>query len=155
MSNTKQMQALSLRAFLPYRLSVLSNTVSKQIAELYQSQFGLSIWQWRLMAVLGEAPGLDATEIVTRTAMDKVAVSRAVSGLIEMGHVRREAAQNDGRRSLLYLTKKGEQTYDEIVPLAQAEEKAMTGALTKAERVELNRLLEKLAEAASPDRALW
>ena len=155
MSETKHMHALRLRAFLPYRLSVLSNTISKQIAALYQSQFGLSIWQWRVMAVLGEAAGLDATEIVTRTAMDKVAVSRAVTGLIELGHVRREAVQHDGRRSLLFLTKKGQQTYSKIARIAQSEEKAMTDVLTKAEAEELNQLLEKLADVVSPDRALW
>jgi DNA-binding MarR family transcriptional regulator len=107
------------------------------------------------MAILGEAPGLNATEIVTRTAMDKVAVSRAVSNLIDLGHIKREAAQNDGRRSHLFLTAKGEATYQQIVPMAVAEEQAATQGLTRAEISELNRLLEKVASAVSPDRLLW
>lgn len=155
MTDTQTSTSLSLGAFLPYRLSILSNTVSKRIADLYQSEFGLSMPQWRVMAIIGETPDLNATEIVTRTAMDKVAVSRAVSGLIEQGHIKREAAQDDGRRALLNLTVKGQRTYGEIVPMAQAQECAVTQALNADEITELNRLLGKLADAASPGRALW
>ena len=155
MNDTPTSNSLSLGAFLPYRLSILSNTISKRIADLYQSEFGLSMPQWRVMAIIGETPNLNATDIVTRTAMDKVAVSRAVSGLIEQGHVKREAAQDDGRRALLNLTPKGQRTYGEIVPMAQAQECAVTKALSVDEIAGLNRLLGKLADAASPDRALW
>lgn len=75
---------LRLSTFLPFRLSVLSNAISQKIAELYDREFGLSIWQWRVMAVTADTPGISATEIGQRTQMDKVAVSRAVAGLIEM-----------------------------------------------------------------------
>ena len=55
---------LRLNDFLPYRLSVLSNTISSAIAARYQSAFGLTIWQWRVMAVLGETPGLMASQVL-------------------------------------------------------------------------------------------
>lgn len=155
MSEIKTHPALRLGAFLPYRLSILSNTVSRRIAELYQSEFGLSVAGWRVMAIMGEAQGLTATEIVTRTAMGKVAVSRAVAGLITLGYVERRAAQNDGRQSLLFLTRAGQAAYERIVPLALAEEERVTGALSGDETRELNRLLGKLADAVSPERALW
>jgi len=155
MAQTDTLETLSLSAFLPYRLSVLSNTVSKRIADLYEAEFGLSMSQWRLMAVMGEAPGLNATEIVTRTAMDKVAISRTVASLIKLGYAKREASQQDGRQSLLYLTRKGQGVYGRIVPMARAEQDAVTEALSPSETEELNRLLGKLAKVASPDRALW
>jgi len=155
MAQTDTLETLSLSAFLPYRLSVLSNTVSKRIADLYEAEFGLSMSQWRLMAVMGEAPGLNATEIVTRTAMDKVAISRTVASLIKLGYAKREASQEDGRQSLLYLTRKGRGVYARIVPMARAEQDAVTEALSPDEIEELNRLLGKLAKVASPDRALW
>ena len=72
---------LHLEKFLPYRLSVLSNTVSSAIAAAYFMNFGLSIPEWRVMAVLASTPGLSAAEVTARTAMDKVAVSRAVAAL--------------------------------------------------------------------------
>ena len=48
---------LQLERFLPYRLSVLANTVSATIAGAYASQHDLSIPEWRVMAVLVAAAG--------------------------------------------------------------------------------------------------
>jgi len=155
MPDTPSTPSLRLREFLPYRLSVLSNTISRRIAELYDREFGLSIWQWRVMAVTGDTPGISATDIGQRTAMDKVAVSRAVAGLIELGYLERKASEEDGRRSRLYLTQTGQSVYDEIVPMALAEEQALEAVLSEEERNELTRLMEKLASSASPDRPLW
>jgi len=146
---------LRLREFLPYRLSVLSNTVSGKIADLYDREFGLSVWQWRVMAVLGEYAGITATEIGQVTAMDKVAVSRAVSGLIDSGHVSRKPSPADGRRSILSLTTKGKDVYDKIVPIALGAEHDLVETLSEPEREQLARLMEKLARTAEPDRPLW
>ena len=44
---------LNLEEFLPYRLSVLSNTISGTLAEAYSSQHGLTIPEWRVLAILG------------------------------------------------------------------------------------------------------
>ncbi|MEM1150533.1 MAG: MarR family winged helix-turn-helix transcriptional regulator, partial [Pseudomonadota bacterium] len=111
---------LSLAAFLPYRLSVLSNTVSSAIAADYQREFGLTIWQWRVMAVIAETAGLTARDVTARTAMDKVAVSRAVAALEERHLVSRRVDPGDARASHLDLTKAGRAIYLKIVPLALA-----------------------------------
>ncbi len=146
---------LRLSDFLPYRLSILSNTISRQIARLYDTEFGLTIWQWRVMAVLGETPGITATAIGRHTAMDKVAVSRAVAGLIELGYLERRTSSEDGRRSELRLTPMGQRIYAEIVPLALQVERELLDALNVEERAELERLLTKLGQVASPDQPLW
>jgi DNA-binding MarR family transcriptional regulator len=147
--------ALRLGEFLPFRLSVLSNTISKQIAEKYQETFGLTLWQWRVMAVIGETPGLGASDIVARTAMDKVAVSRAVAGLLTQKHLKRVAASDDGRRAHLHLTTTGQDVYERIVPIAQAELARIAAALSAVEIMQLNKILEKLSGQVSPDRPLW
>lgn len=148
-------ETLVLSAFLPYRLSVLSNTVSRAIAERYQRDFGLSIWQWRIMAVLGESGELTASEVCARTAMDKVAVSRAVAGLEADGHVRRARDAEDGRAARLSLSRSGRKIYSQIVPLALAYEAQLRSGLTEREMAQLNRLMAKLAAATSPDEPLW
>jgi len=81
---------LELEHFLPYRLSVLSNRISQEIARLYADRFQLNVTEWRLLAVLGRYPDLTATELVERTAMDKVAVSRAVASLVADGRLTRK-----------------------------------------------------------------
>jgi len=56
-----------LEDFLPYRLSVAANRVSRRFAGRYGAAFGLSIPEWRVMAVLGRFGRLPAREIAART----------------------------------------------------------------------------------------
>jgi DNA-binding MarR family transcriptional regulator len=135
---------LDLEHFLPYRLSVLSNTVSSALAGAYARRFGLTIPQWRVVAVLARSPGLSAAGVAERTAMDKVAVSRAVAGLARSGRVRRVQAVSDRRRSVLTLTARGHAVYRQIVPLALAYERRLLGELSPAEQAQFDRLLGRL-----------
>ncbi len=138
--------ALSLDRFVPYRLSVLANTVSAALSGAYARRFGLTIPEWRVIAVLARAPGLSAAEVAARTAMDKVAVSRAVTGLARNGRVRRQHAAHDRRRSVLTLTVRGRSVYRRIVPLALAYERRLLKALSAAEQDQFDELLARLLD---------
>jgi DNA-binding MarR family transcriptional regulator len=138
-------RVMKLHEFTPYRLSVLTNRISSLIARAYTERFGISIPQWRVIAVLGEQSGITATEVARRTAMDKVAVSRAVAGLVAGGQVRRTASQQDGRVAKLTLTAKGRRIYDEITPFALRYEAAVLDPLDPSERGSLDAILAKLS----------
>ncbi len=140
---------LALERFLPYRLSVLTNTVSRAIARLYAKRFGLSIPEWRVMAALGRYPELAASEICGVTAMDKVQVSRAVGRMERRLLVSRTGDAEDRRRRVLRLTAKGEAIHAEIVPLALEREAHLLAALSLGEYRELDRLLVKLQAQAA------
>ncbi len=140
---------LVLEQFLPYRLSLLSNTVSNTIAREYRDLFGLSIPEWRVMAVLGRFGPLTASEACERTATDKVTVSRAVARLIEQRLVKRETDPKDRRRSILKLTPRGTRTHRQIVPIARGRESELAAALTDKERRNLDALLVKLQQRAN------
>ena len=114
---------LKLEDFFPYRLSVLSNTVSTTVARAYDKRFKVSIPEWRVIAILGRFPGLSAVEVAERTMLDKVAVSRAVTKLIKKGRIDREFADADKRRSILNLSEEGKKLHDEIAELALAFER--------------------------------
>ena len=139
---------LDLDGFVPYRLSVLSNRVSSAIARQYSERFGLSIPEWRVMAVLGGTAGLSAREVAARTAMDKVQVSRAVASLMRAKRVARGGDVRDGRITRLSLTRQGRAIYDEIVPLALHLEELLLSALSPEERNSFDRLMMKLARQA-------
>lgn len=109
---------LILEDFLPYRLSITSHSVSTNIARVYEKRFGVSIPEWRVIAVLGRYPGLSAVEVADRTLMDKVAVSRAVTKLVKNGRIDRQFADADRRRSILKLSEAGRAVHNEIAPLA-------------------------------------
>jgi DNA-binding MarR family transcriptional regulator len=135
---------LHLENFLPYRLSVLSNTVSGAIAAAYFAHFGLSIPEWRVMAVLAANPGLSAAEVTARTAMDKVAVSRAVAALLAAGRLRRTMVKSDRRRTHLELTPAGERVYAQVVPVALNYERHLVAPLSARDRATLDRILRVL-----------
>jgi DNA-binding MarR family transcriptional regulator len=139
--------ALVLDDYLPYRLSIASNGVSGLIARAYQDRFGLTIPQWRLMAVLAEGE-LTPQALVSRTVMDKVTVSRAAQGLLARNLVSRTASESDGRSHILALTDTGRRLHAEIAPMALAYEAALLSGLTPEEVVTLKRLLIRLEAAA-------
>ena len=141
MSETPRLQ---LDRFLPYRLSVLSNLVSSAIAGSYSARFGISIPEWRVMAVLAMEPELSAAQVAERTAMDKVAVSRAVSSLLDKGRIERSVSPGDRRRSILKLSTEGVNIYREVVPLALRHEQSLLDVLDATDRVALERILDTL-----------
>jgi DNA-binding MarR family transcriptional regulator len=143
---TAEHAPLQLEHFLPYRLSILSNTISQAIADDYQSRHDISMTEWRVMAVLARYAGLSAREVAERTAMDKVAVSRALARLVEAGRVDRAVHDNDKRRSVLNLSDAGWAIHDEVAPMARAREREVLAKLDAEERIWLTRILDKLLE---------
>jgi DNA-binding MarR family transcriptional regulator len=141
--------SLELETFLPYRLSVLSNRVSNRIARSYETRFGLTIPEWRVMAVLGRFPGLTAAEVTERTAMDKVQVSRAVARLMASGRIEQKTVDADRRARHLFLSAAGRLDHGEIVPLAREMERQLAATLTPAERAQLDGILGKLLAASA------
>jgi DNA-binding MarR family transcriptional regulator len=140
---------LQLDAYLPYRLSVASNAVSGLIARAYSDRFDLSIPQWRLICVLAEDGGMTQAQIVNRTFMDKVTVSRAAQSLLKRRIVDRSEHQADGRSHVLALTSKGRELHGEIAPLAMAYEAALIAGLSPEEVALMRRLLLRLQSAAT------
>lgn len=143
-------EVLELERFVPYRLSVISNHVSQTIADAYAERFGIGITEWRVLAVLGRYPELSASAVAERTAMDKVAVSRAVSRLLGTGLIERETHGSDRRRSVLRLSTPGYRVYDQVVPMALDYERALLAGFSDEERATLDRLLTRLDQASHP-----
>ena len=140
---------LELDRFLPYRLSVLSNIVSTAISGAYEKRFGLTIPEWRVMAVLATAPDLSAAEVAQRTAMDKVAVSRAVASLLKQRRIVRQTARADRRRSLLRLSSAGRRVYAQVVPVALHYERDLLAPLSKQDRAVIDRAVRILLGRAT------
>jgi DNA-binding MarR family transcriptional regulator len=139
---------LILEDFLPYRLAILSHTVSSLIARVYDKRFGLTIPEWRVIAIVGRFPGLSAVEVAARTMLDKVAVSRAVTKLIKAGRIDREFADADRRRSILTLSEDGRKVHDEVAPLALEMEQDLLHGLDNEQVAMLNTVIERLLARA-------
>jgi DNA-binding MarR family transcriptional regulator len=105
------------------------------------------------MAVLARFPDLSAIEVAERTAMDKVAVSRAVQGLLSSKRVLRAYDKGDRRRSILRLSAAGQAVYTRVAPLALRYEEQLLSALSASDQRVLDRLLGRLMEQAQSMQA--
>jgi DNA-binding MarR family transcriptional regulator len=146
-------QALELENFLPYRLSVLAQIVSESLHDLYAGPFQLTVTQWRVMAALGRFAPLTASDVGQRIVMDKVAVSRAVAGLLQRGLVERATDRNDRRRASLKQSARGRAMHARIVPIALAYEKRLYEALADDERRQFDTLAQRLFDHAKALRS--
>lgn len=148
MTDLTRESALVLDRFLPYRLAVLANAVSKGIARLYADRFGITIPEWRILAVLGSFGPATSASIQARSAMDKVQVSRAIARLTDAGLVDREIDPGDRRRATIAMTPEGVRIYAEIVPLARSREALLLDGMSAEERAMIDRLLDRLTVRA-------
>jgi DNA-binding MarR family transcriptional regulator len=137
-------QPTRLSEFLPYQLSITSNAVSGRIALEYRQRFGLSVPEWRVMAVLGDSGPLTQRDLTRLTLMDKVAVNRACKVLEEREVVSRQPNAHDGRSHLLELTEPGIRMYDEIMPLALEMERRLFVNFAPEEIDRFRSLLERV-----------
>lgn len=133
-----------LEEFLPYRLSVLANRLSRTFARRYQDEFGISIAEWRVIAVLGGFAPLSSNEIGDKTEMDKAKVSRAVAALLKAGLIAREGHPTDQRLIQLTLSRQGRRIYEAIVPRARALEMELTRGLSRQDMARIHALLDQL-----------
>jgi DNA-binding MarR family transcriptional regulator len=138
-------EVILLEKFLPYRLTILANQVAAPLAAQYVKRFDLSVPEWRCMAVIGRFPGLSVLDLVEKTAMDKVAVSRAVSRLESMSRVDRQIADDDRRRNILHLSPEGWHVFRQVIPFAKRIEQALLSDFSDEEREVLFGFIDRLS----------
>ena len=151
-NNTKS--RLSLQQFLPYRLVNLAQSVSINFAEVYQTEFELTIPEWRILVNLAEhvvpkesatsVMGISAKELTVLASMDKSTVSRAVKLMLDKGYLAKHLDELDKRASLLTLTETGKQLYHTIAPKALEWEAKLLEVLSEEEYQMLMQILDKL-----------
>ena len=135
---------LALDDFIPYRLSITSNLVSDSIARAYEALFGLTIPEWRLIAVIAETGGITQQAIGAKTLMDKVTVSRAAIALVDRGLLARQANPEDRRSHLLELTDAGRDLYAVVAPKALDLESRIFAAFDPAEVTQFMAMLRRI-----------
>src|SRR3954463_9195904 len=110
--------ALDLDSFLPYRLDILAEVVSRDLSRLYKERYGLGVPEWRVLAHLGQYAPITAKAIGMHSRMHKTKISRAVAALEALGYLARSGNDHDRREELLSLTAKGKAAYDDLAPKA-------------------------------------
>ena len=139
---------LTIKELVSYRLHVVANLLSRGAALRYRREFGVSLWEWRTVALLGAGPALSMNDLAAAAGLDKSQMSRVVSGLAARGLVHRGENETDGRGVRLSLTRAGEKMYEGLIRAAAERNAAFLGCLTPHERDCLAVALKKLGEQA-------
>ena len=139
---------LTIKGLLSYQLHQVANLLSRGAAMRYRREFGVSLWEWRTLALLGAHSPQSLNELASAAALDKSQMSRVVSGLIGRGLVSRAADKRDGRGIRLALTKAGTSVHLGLMRAATERNDAFLGRLSKSERACLAQALAKIADEA-------
>jgi DNA-binding MarR family transcriptional regulator len=139
----------TIRELLSYRLHRTANLLSRSAELRYRREFGVSLWEWRCIALLGaSAEALSQKELARAAGIDKGQLSRVVSGLAARGLVRRNVDPRDARGIRLSLTGAGRKLYAGLIRAAAERNAAFLACLSARERGCLEGALEKLAAQA-------
>ena len=139
-------QSLHLERFFPYQFSVLAQQMTEYIAKMYQQKYGLSRYEWRVLAGVSQREIIAAKEIMKMTTLDKMQVSRAIAKLTSNNFLCQQPSQQDKRYNNISLTDAGQALYQEIVPLVKQQEQQMLAHLTEQEREQLIAITQKLSQ---------
>src|SRR5262245_55772049 len=138
-----------IRDLLSYRVHMVANLLSRGAELRYRREFGVSLWEWRTIALLGGADEPHSLGELARAAgIDKSQMSRVVSGLAKRKLVARDANHADGRGVHLRLSKTGRKLYDGLIRAAAQRDAAFRNCLSENEKTVFERALTKLAGQA-------
>jgi DNA-binding MarR family transcriptional regulator len=140
----QEVEEFKLEEFLPYQLSVTASRVSRLFAKHYAEELGLSIPEWRVLAVVGRFGTTSPSMVSEWAAMDKVKVSRAAATLVARGLLKQTQDPSDGRARLLRLTRKGAGVHEAAIPLALNLESQLAEGLSRNEWAALHKALSRL-----------
>lgn len=138
------MEDFDLQGFFPYRINVLAARISRRLAAVYETRFGITIAEWRVLAHLSQQDEVSIREIFGRVDLDKVKVTRAAQRLEARGLVCKTGNAADRRLVSLTLTQDGRRLMHEIVPLALRFEQELIGALTNQQCVGLDAAMARI-----------
>src|SRR5687767_1104084 len=137
-----------IRDLLSYRVHMVANLLSRGAELRYRREFGVSLWEWRTVALLGAAEPQSLGDLARAAGIDKSQMSRVVSGLAKRKLVMRDANDADGRGVHLRLSKSGRKLYEGLIRAAAERDAAIRNCLSANEKTVFERALAKLAGQA-------
>lgn len=125
---------IDLERLVTFRLSRLADTLTQAAGLVYGQRFGITLTEWRTLAILSRHQPTTAAEIGRRSRLDKGWISRSLAALEKRGLVVRDRNPDDSRSQLLTLTAAGRELVRAVAPLSEARAEALLAGLTPAER---------------------
>ena len=146
---------LHIGHFLTFQLIRLANAAKSNVTRRYLADFGLSVPEWRLLAMTIRFQPVRFSELVANSSMDKGQASRTLHGMIKRGYIATKSTTAGTRKAgdtaavpvILAVTAKGRALYKTVLPVAQRNQARLLQKLTRDERRTLYSVLSKLFSA--------
>jgi DNA-binding MarR family transcriptional regulator len=135
---------LDLGDYLPYLVNRVGTIVAEQFGADALVRHGLSIAEWRVLAVLASNGGQRQIDLADLTSIEASTLSRLVSRLIRMGLVTRTRSANSNREVVVKLSPKGQTLAARLIPIARDYEAAAIAGITASEIAALKRSLRRM-----------
>lgn len=142
----------SVTDLLTYRLLRLSNTLGLYSSRRYRNQFDVTLPEWRVLSIVALLETTNARAISRALATDKAWVGLTVQKLEKRGFLKRVSDRQDGRRTLVSLTRQGKDVHDAIMANARRRQRRLLGTLGDRDAETLVASLDRLQ--AEADRML-
>ena len=135
---------LDLDRYVPAVLVWLSNQIANSASKIYRQEFDIGITDWRVLVFIEIYPGSTGAEASSFIGLDKGAVSRSLSHLLERRLLK---SKSDGLRKVKYTTTAaGKKLYQEMLKTALAREEALLTGFSEPERELLLQFLHRLLD---------
>lgn len=141
-------QDRELTDFLSYRIVRLHQALNNQATTLVDTIAGVSLIQWRVIAMVGSDTARTARELVRKSVIDPAVISRTVRGLESAGIMELSRSHRDRRVLEFSLTPSGQEIYQRTFPKMQMRQAALLDALDQSEQDVIFEILDKLEVAA-------
>lgn len=109
-------------------------------------EVGITPTQFTVLYVLRDRPRIDQGTVSQLAALDKVTTVKVIARLKARELITKSRSLEDRRASVLELTAKGKKIVEKMEPMLDRSAARLVAPLTGPERIELLRLLSKLAE---------
>lgn len=133
--------------FSSFRISLIAKVMDRLSNRHLAVHTDLSMPEWRVLSRLAQAAdGLTVRQIADRAWVDRAEVSRAATALERRGLTARRDNPADRRAPVLFVTDAGLRHYSPVIDARSDFHAMATRTLTASERLELDRLLKKIAD---------
>ena len=129
---------------LGYLVNRAARAMAQQLAEELRPA-GVGIGQWAVLMFLWSEDGMSQTELSRVIAIEPPTMVRTLDRMTRDGLVERRPDPKDGRISRIYLTKRGHELRDVLVPRAVAVNERILARIGETEARTLFKTLTKLA----------
>ncbi|MCB0587064.1 MAG: MarR family transcriptional regulator [Phaeodactylibacter sp.] len=112
--------------------------------ELKRHQAGVSVDQWVVLKQISENNGSSQVEIGSSTVKDAPTTTRIIDQLVNKNLVSKQLDPEDRRRYMVFVTEKGRQLIERLIPVVQEYRQVPVQGFSAAEHKQLVGLLQRM-----------